>query len=78
MGRNHSQETKTAKQSSTETRVRYIVNTNGEKTEVVLPIELYEQLIEELEELEDIRDFDKAMKNGEWEDFEEVAKRLDV
>ena len=41
--------TKTAKQSSTETRVRYIVNTNGEKTEVVLPIELYEQLIEELE-----------------------------
>ena len=70
--------TKTAKQSSTETRVRYIVNTNGEKTEVVLPIELYEQLIEELEELEDIRDFDEAMKNGEWEDFEEVAKRLDV
>ena len=70
--------TKTAKQSSTETRVRYIVNTNGEKTEAVLPIELYEQLIDELEELEDIRDFDKAMKNGEWEDFEEVAKRLDV
>ena len=70
--------TKTAKQSSTETRVRYIVNTNGEKTEAVLPIELYEQLIDEMEELEDIRDFDKAMKKGEWEDFEEVAKRLDV
>ena len=70
--------TKTAKQSSTETRVRYIVNNNGEKTEAVLPIKLYEQLIDKLEELEDIRDFDKAMKNGEWEDFEEVAKRLDV
>ena len=71
-------ETKTAKKNSIETRVRYIVNAKGEKTEVVLPIELYERLIDELEELEDIRDFDEAMKNGEWEDFEEVAKRLGV
>ena len=70
--------TKTVKQSSTETRVRYIVNTNGEKTEVVLPIELYEQLIEELEELEDIRDFDEAMKNPDFIPWEEAKKQLGV
>ena len=70
--------TKTAKNSSSKTEVRYIVNDKGEKTEVVLPIELYERLLDEVEELEDIKDFDEAMKKGEWEDFEKVAKRLDV
>ena len=70
--------TKTAKNSSSKTEVRYIVNDKGEKTEVVLPIELYERLLDEFEELEDIKDFDEAMKKGEWEDFEKVAKRLDV
>ncbi len=69
--------TKTAKNSSTETRVRYIVNTNGEKTEVVLPIELYEQLIEELEELEDIRDFDEAMKAPEFIQWEEATRCIE-
>ena len=70
--------TKTAKNSSSKTEVRYIVNDKGEKTEVVLPIELYERLLDEVEELEDIKDFDEAMKKGEWEDFEKVAKRLEV
>ena len=70
--------TKTAKNSSSKTEVRYIVNDKGEKTEVVLPIELYERLLDEVEELEDIKDFDEAMKKGEWEDFEKVAERLDV
>lgn len=70
--------TKTVKNSSSKTEVRYIVNDKGEKTEVVLPIELYERLLDEVEELEDIKDFDEAMKKGEWEDFEKVAKRLDV
>ena len=70
--------TKTAKNSSSKTEVRYIVNDKGEKTEVVLPIELYERLLDEVEELEDIKDFDEAMKKGEWEDFEKVAKRLGV
>jgi hypothetical protein len=70
--------TKTAKNSGSKTEVRYIVNDKGEKTEVVLPIELYERLLDEVEELEDIKDFDEAMKKGEWEDFKKVAKRLDV
>ena len=73
-----SRATKTAKNSSSKTEVRYIVNDKGEKTEVVLPIELYERLLDEVEELEDIKDFDEEMKKGEWEDFEKVTKRLDV
>ena len=73
-----SRATKTARNSSSKTEVRYIVNDKGEKTEVVLPIELYERLLDEVEELEDIKDFDEAMQKGEWEDFEKVTKRLDV
>ena len=67
---------KTSKKKSKETGVRYIVNAKGEKTEVVVPIELYKQLLKQLEDIEDIRDFDEAMEDPEWEDFEEVAKRL--
>jgi hypothetical protein len=70
--------TKTGKNSSSKKEVRYMINDKGEKTEVVLPIELYERLLDEAEELEDIKDFDEAMKKGDWEDFEEVAKRLGV
>ena len=54
------------------------MNTKGEKTEVVLPIELYERLIEELEELEDIRDFDEAMKDPDFIPWEEAKKQLGV
>ena len=68
--------TKTTKNSKLDTDVRYIVNDKGEKTEVVLPIELYEKLLDEIEEMQDIKDFDEAMEKGEWEDFDEVAKRL--
>jgi hypothetical protein len=68
--------TKTVNKRNVDTDVRYIVNDKGEKTEVVLPVSLFEKLLDEVEELEDIKDFDKAMKTGEWEDFEKVAKRL--
>lgn len=64
------------KKSESKTQVRYIVNGKGEKTEVVLPVSLFEKLLDEVEELEDIKDFDKAMKTGEWEDFEKVTRRL--
>ncbi len=69
--------TKTEKQSSTETRVRYIVNTNGEKTEVVLPIELYEELLERLEDAEDIQAIEEAMKAPEFIPWEEAERQLD-
>ena len=39
---------------------RYVVDENGERVSVILPVEEYERLIEALEELEDIRAYDEA------------------
>jgi PHD/YefM family antitoxin component YafN of YafNO toxin-antitoxin module len=52
---------------------RYIVDENGKRTGVILPVEEYERLIEELEELEDVlaaQAYDRAkaeLENGEDE-----------
>ncbi len=44
---------------------QFLVNEKGEKVAVVLGIEEYEKLLEELEELEDIRAFDEAEASAE-------------
>jgi len=44
---------------------RYLVEEAGKRIAVVLPIEEYERLLEDLEELDDIRAFDEAMQSGE-------------
>jgi hypothetical protein len=64
--------TKTAEKGA----VRYIVNARGKKTDAVLPIRVYERLLEKAEELEDIRAFDKAMKNPDFIPWEEAEKSL--
>ena len=46
-------------------RERYLVDEEGKRIAVVLPIEDYERLLEELEELGDQRAFDEAMASGE-------------
>jgi len=69
--------TKAAKQSRTETRVRYIVNTDGEKTEVVLPIELYEELLERLEDAEDIQAVEEVMKAPDFVAWDEAERQID-
>jgi uncharacterized protein (DUF39 family) len=43
-----------------EVKERFVVDDQGNRTEVVLTIEDYEKLLEELEELESIRAFDAA------------------
>ena len=58
--------TKTAKKSGSKTEVRYIVNDKGEKTEVVLPIELYEAMLERIEDAEDIQAIEEAMKEPDF------------
>ncbi len=70
---------KTAKKkgSKRSDSVRFIVNSKGEKTEVVLPVALYEQMLEELEDAEDIRDAEEAMKDSNFIPWEEVERRLD-
>ncbi len=70
--------TKTAKKSGSKTEVRYIVNDKGEKTEVVLPIELYEAMLERIEDAEDIQAIEEAMKEPDFIPWEEAKKQLGV
>jgi len=44
---------------------QFLVNEKGEKIAVVIGIQEYEKLLEQLEELEDIRAFDEAEASGE-------------
>ncbi len=49
---------------------RYIVDENGKRTGVILPVEEYERLLEALEDLEDTRLYDEAraaLERGESE-----------
>jgi hypothetical protein len=43
---------------------QYITDEEGKKLSVVLPMDEFEQIIEELDELEDIRLYDEAKKEG--------------
>ena len=51
---------------------RYIVDENGKRVSVILPVEEYERLMEELEELEDIRLYDEAKAEIEREGSEVI------
>ena len=73
-----SMETKTVKKSGSKTEVRYIVNHKGEKTEVVLPIELYEALLERIEDAEDVQAIEEAIKEPDFIPWEEAKKQLGV
>ena len=43
----------------------FITDSNGKKISAVLPIKQYQHLLEELEELDDIRAYDKAKARKE-------------
>ena len=55
-----------------EIKERYIVNTKGEKTAVVLPVEEYEELLEDLHDLAIIAE----RRDESTIPFEEIKKRL--
>ena len=40
--------------------IRYVTDENGKRVEVIMPVEEYERMLEELEELEDVRLYDEA------------------
>jgi hypothetical protein len=44
---------------------QFLTNEKGEKVAVVISIEEYEKLLDELEDLEDIRAYDEAIASGE-------------
>ena len=68
--------TKAAKRINKKPVVRHIANLKGQKTEAVLPISIYRRLLEQAEELEDNRHFDKAMKNPDSIPWEDAKKQL--
>lgn len=62
--------------------VRYLTDEDGERIGVLLGIEEYERLMEELEELEDIRAYDEAVaaiERGEDEviPFEQAMEEVE-
>ena len=56
----------------------YIVDDQDKRKAVVLPVEEWEKVIDELEELEDIRLYDVAKQEaGESVPFEQAIKEID-
>lgn len=59
-------------------RTQYVTDDNGNKLAVILPIKEYAKMVDDLEELEDIKRYDAA-KKGELEfiDAEEAFKEIE-
>jgi prevent-host-death family protein len=70
--------TKVVKKAIRKTAVRYIVNAKGKKTGVVLPISMYERMLERLEDIEDRQDIDEAMRHPDFIPWEEAERQLDA
>jgi PHD/YefM family antitoxin component YafN of YafNO toxin-antitoxin module len=57
---------------------QFVVNERGEKVAVVISIEEYEELLEELEDREAIREYDEAKASGEIPvPFDEAIARIE-
>ena len=57
---------------------QFITDNSGKKLAVVLPIKDYNKLIEELEDLEDAREFDKAMnRKQEFIPLEQAVEEIE-
>ncbi|SHN08797.1 hypothetical protein [Mucilaginibacter sp. OK098] len=55
---------------------QYITDTDGNKVSVVIPLAEYEQILEELDELDDIRLYDEAKASKEPPiSFDEFVKQ---
>ena len=60
-------------------KTQYITDTTGKKMGVILPIREYEKIMEELEELEDIKAYDRAKTyKSEPIPFEQAVKEIDL
>ena len=58
---------------------QFVTNDVGKKVAVILPIKEYERMMEDLDDLEDIRLFDSAKKqSSERVPIKEAFKKLDA
>lgn len=60
-------------------RTQFVTDNDGNKLAIILPIKEYNKMVDELEELEDIKLYDKAKKNdtGERIPMEEAFKMIE-
>lgn len=58
-------------------KTQFVTDNHGKKLAVILPIKDYEKMVEELEDLEDIRLYDEAKKedDGKRIPFSEYLKK---
>ena len=61
-----------------EVKEQYLVNSKGDKSAVLIPIEDYKKLMDIVEEFEDIKDFDERKENPEWISLDELKSEIDV
>ena len=60
-------------------KIQFLTDTKGKKKAIVLPIKMYEKLLDKLDELEDIRLYNEAKKNEEnYIPIDEVFKIIEV
>ena len=58
--------------------VQFVVDREGHKTGVFMSLDEYESILNMLEEIADIRDFDERISSNDWLTLEEVEERLRV
>jgi PHD/YefM family antitoxin component YafN of YafNO toxin-antitoxin module len=59
-------------------KTQYITDNEGKKVSVILPIRDYEKMIEDLEELEDIKAYDRAKaRKSDPVPFDQAVKELE-
>ncbi|MEK7720450.1 MAG: hypothetical protein AAB347_12765 [Bacteroidota bacterium] len=60
-------------------KTQYITDTTGKKMGVILPIREYEKIMEGLEELEDIKAYDRAKtRKSEPIPFDQALKEIEL
>jgi hypothetical protein len=68
--------TTTSKSKKKKLTPQFLTDEKGKRTSVVLPLKQFEELLEELEELEDIRIYDAAkLRKEEFIPFEDYLKK---
>ena len=60
-------------------KTQYITDSKGEKISVILPVREYERMLEKLEELDDIKAYDRAKAHkSEPVPFEQAVKEIEL
>ena len=60
------------------TEPRFVLDETGTKVAVVLPIDVYEELVEQLEQQDDLKAIETAMNDSERTPWEQVKAELGV